>query len=144
MRAIDQYRKSLLHTTRGFWNNNPWFKLKREQQQFYETVLSREADLTKYPPQILQGMWQAYGQMRAARTLAGGAIVTTGILGLGLWVFQQSLSRQKSLLNQSQIELHEKEQALIAAEEKLQKRVISHPLCGWLDGLLAAPWAANV
>jgi hypothetical protein len=68
-------------------------------------------------PQAIQGRWQAYGQMRAAKTTGGFALFTTGIFGLGLWGYQQTLSRERKELDKSKEGLTEREVTLQKQDE---------------------------
>lgn len=63
-----------------------------------------------HSPQALQGMWQAYGQVRAARTQAFGAILTAGVLGGMLSLFQQHLSRQAKANEQLKRKLNKRDE----------------------------------
>jgi DNA-directed RNA polymerase subunit M/transcription elongation factor TFIIS len=90
--------------TKFSWRNSPWSKLKREHQDFYKIALEHKEKLS---PQAIQGMWQAYGQMRAARTIAFGAVVTTGVLGAALWLYQQVLGKKQRDLSKTENELNE-------------------------------------
>lgn len=66
-------------------------------------------------PQEIQGLVQAIGQVRAARIIAMGAIVATGVGGAGLWIFQQVVSQKNK-------ELEQKENELVKAKSDVDKR----------------------
>lgn len=101
----------------------PFFRLKIQRNvDFAEQLLNPKKELS---PQEKQGMWQAYGQMRAARTLARGTVLATGILGTTIWLQQQSLKKQEKTLEKNKIETIKFLQELMKlkqeAEQKNQK-----------------------
>lgn len=81
-------------------------------------LLKEMSSETSTPPQVLQGMWQAYGQMRAARTTARATIIATGILGAGLFAYQQKL---KEKAEEKTKELEEREKDLLKEKQELIK-----------------------
>lgn len=89
-------------------------KVKESGQSTVENFIS---------PQAMQGRWQAYGQMRAARIAGRFALLTTGVLGLGLWGFQQMLSWQKRELDEKTRILEDKEQKFYKREGRFNLRV---------------------
>lgn len=97
------------------------FRLKiRGNDDFADTLLNhREKDTV----QAVQGMWQAYGQMRAARTLARGAVAATGVGGVGLWIYQQTLSQQRKKIEDLQKELDATGLVLIKAYQNTTDRI---------------------
>lgn len=69
----------------------------REDKGIRDALLNHKENCS---PQAVQGMWQAYGQIRAARLTRRGVLCATGIFGTGLYIFQQYLSMQaKELQN---------------------------------------------
>lgn len=70
------------------------------------------------PRPELQGMWQAYGQIRAAKTTGRYAVLATGVAGIGLWGYQQMLSRQKVAIEAERDAVKEKE-ALLGEQKTL-------------------------
>lgn len=82
------------------------------------------------PPQVIQGMWQAYGQMFASRTQSLGqikaartrgwfGIAATGVIGIGLFGYRVALSDQRKKVKAKQSELlREREQFEVLMSEK--------------------------
>lgn len=90
-------------TSKDLWYKKTSFsRLKVEEHDFKKGLCGHKE---RNSPQAIQGMWQAYGQMRAARTLARGTIFAGGIFGCGLWVYQQTLSTQKKNIDSKEDEL---------------------------------------
>lgn len=69
-------------------------------------------------PQVLQGMWQAYGQMRSARTRGQFAVLATGIIGLGLFAYRLFLDEKNKELRENQAKLKQKVEE--AESQKIQ------------------------
>ncbi|GEM_PF-6613491 len=63
-------------------------------------------------PQELQGLWQAYGQVRAAGVTGRFALLATAVAGVGLWGYQQALNRKQQAINRQKEELEAKRGAL--------------------------------
>jgi hypothetical protein len=68
-------------------------------------------------PQAIQGMWQAYGQMRAARTTAGGAILASGLFAGGVFGYNKYMERK---LKDTEKELENTKEKLRSDTEKLE------------------------
>ena len=84
----------------GIWQRytSP-FRVKVDENDFKSLLLNHKEALS---PQALQGKWQAYGQIRAARITACGAVFATGGLGVGLFFYQKSLSKQEKELDKKE------------------------------------------
>lgn len=82
-------------------------------------LLKEMSSETSAPPQVLQGMWQAYGQMRAARTTARGAILATGLAGAGFFLYQKKLNKLESELDAKKAEVEEKNDTLKELENEI-------------------------
>lgn len=74
-----------------WYKRTSFLRVKIEENAFKDILLNHPEASSA---QALQGKWQAYGQMRAARTVARGAVLTTGVLGAILWIYQRYLSKQ--------------------------------------------------
>jgi len=74
---------------------------------------------TKTPPQAIQGMWQAYGYMRAARTRGRFALFATGIIGTGLMLYRFQLSSQEKEIAELQKSNDTRSEELDMVEQKL-------------------------
>lgn len=94
------------------------FRLKMRGSEDFSHILM-ERSLTD-SPQVTQGMWQAYGQMRAARTLARGTIAATGVAGVALWLYQQTLSQQKRTIEEQQKKLDFATRGFLEIDQTLQ------------------------
>ncbi len=68
------------------------FSVKGEISEFSRELSSKRPDLSI---QAYQGVVQAFGQMRAGKITARGAAIATGILGFGLWVYQQQVRQDE-------------------------------------------------
>src|SRR5689334_16191980 len=74
------------------------FRLKVNDHDFKNLLFNHPENKS---PQAIQGKWQAYGQMRAARTLGRFAVFGTGVAGVMLWIYQQNLTSQSRALRKS-------------------------------------------
>ena len=121
----------------NWYKYTSWTRLKINDHDFKELLFNHEH---KNTPQAIQGQWQAYGQMRAARTTGRFAVLTTGIFGLGLWAFQQLVSTQKKELDKQEKEVkkdqdvvaflkleNEKHQEMIQKAEEIIKKIDLFP-----------------
>jgi hypothetical protein len=106
-----------------WYKNSSWTRLKVEENDF-RTILLKHAHQSS--PQAIQGMWQAYGQMRAARTTAKGAIIATGVLGAGLLLYQKLLSRQEKDLKAQKNDLIKREKMVKDREDISQEFFLSY------------------
>lgn len=87
-------------TSQNLWYSlTSWSRIKVEENDFKNILLNHKEASS---PQAIQGKWQAYGQMRAARTTMRGTIISTGVLGVGLFFYQKLLSRQEEELNEKE------------------------------------------
>lgn len=127
-------QRGFMNKIKGFinWMKPKWYnwthsvRIKAHDADFLKDLLLNEESLKlgEKQAQTMQGRWQAYGQMRAARTTGRFAVLTTGVLGFGLWAYQQTLSQQKkeNLLQREEIAEKEKElndkQAKLDSEKK--------------------------
>lgn len=109
---------------------NEEIRLKKMLDEYHSVECkSSQAPATKTPPQAIQGMWQAYGSMHAAKTRGWFGIAATGVIGTGLFLYRLILSDQKKEIKLKQQEnktLEEKnkisEIQLKEKEENLQDR----------------------
>lgn len=92
------------------------FRLKTKGNQDFSELLLTHPESNS--PQAIQGMWQGYGQMRAARILGRSTIVATGLIGVGLWRYQQELKKEKKILEERTIEV-ESLKASLDKEKKI-------------------------
>lgn len=83
---------------------------------------SSEAPATKTPPQAIQGMWQAYGSMHAAKTRGWFGIAATGVIGTELFLYRLILSDQKKEIKLKQQENNALEEKNRISEKKLKKK----------------------
>ena len=81
-----------------WYSSTSWLRVKIEENDFKNMLLNHKEASS---PQAIQGKWQAYGQMRAARTTARGAIIATGVFGVGLFFYQKMLDQQKEEFNEN-------------------------------------------
>jgi hypothetical protein len=89
--------KILIDSTKRIWHKSTsLFRLKLgHEKDFSEILLSHPQ---RESAQAIQGMWQGYGQMRAARIIGRSTIIATGLIGGGLWRYQQILKTEKNEL----------------------------------------------
>lgn len=91
---------------------NEEIRLKKMLDEYHSIECqSAVAPATKTPPQAIQGMWQAYGSIHAAKTRGWFGIAATGVIGTGLFLYRLILSDQKK-------EIKLKQQENKALEEK--------------------------
>jgi PDZ domain-containing secreted protein len=69
-----------------------------------------------------QGAWQAYGQMRAARTLGRYTLLTSGVLGAWLAAYQSTLSKQDEKLADKESQLKKKDKELEEKEIEMARK----------------------
>lgn len=96
-----------------------FFGLKIEGTHFKKILLSPNENLS---PQAIQGMWQAYGQMRAGRTTMLGTIIASGFVAAGLAYYQRSLSEQAEKLKLIQDEIDKNRLELEERKKEVSKR----------------------
>lgn len=72
-------------------------------------------------PQEIQGVVQAIGQVRAARIIAMGAVLATGVGGAALTLYQKIISRQEKELEKVKKDLEEREYEVRSRMELLDK-----------------------
>lgn len=122
-------QRGFMNKIKGFinWMKPKWYnwthsvRIKAHDADFLKDLLLNEESLKlgEKQAQTMQGRWQAYGQMRAARTTGRFAVLTTGVLGFGLWAYQQTLSQQKKENLLQREEIAEKEKELNDKQAKL-------------------------
>lgn len=110
-------------------NNNPWIKNKWYEYTALFRVKVDEHDVKNIllnhkeasSPQALQGKWQAYGQMRAARTLARGSIFATGVIGSITYLYVQSQNKKTIKLKENEAKLKENQAKFKENETKFNE-----------------------
>lgn len=90
----------------------PWSKLNKEQEAFYKSIFEHKEQQS---PQAVQGMWQAYGQMRAAKIIGTATVFSVGFAGVILRFYHQFLSRHEN-------ELLDKKNKILQQEKELKKQ----------------------
>lgn len=70
-------------------------------------------------PQAMQGRWQAYGQIRAARIAGRSAILATGLFGAAMTIYWTTVKDNASKLAD---EVEEKTKIIATKEQELYKR----------------------
>lgn len=109
------------HHTVNRTNNTEWYKhrwyrctsffrLKIDGHDIKNILLNHKEAAS---PQALQGKWQAYGQMRAARTITRSSIFATSVVSAVTAIF---VSNQSS----KTIKLNEREKILLKREETIK------------------------
>lgn len=70
----------------------------------FEKALTKNAK--KLPPELLAAenasRRAAFAQMYAAKTAAQGAVIATGLLGLGIWLWQNQLKEREDTLKEGE------------------------------------------
>ncbi len=115
------------------WKNRTAFcRVKGTEWNIRQSLLRIDHDKMPQSPQEIQGMWQAYGQIRAARVTARGAVIATGFIGTGLWAYQQKvqqgvkeLVKEQETLSEEQGEFAEKRGELVKKQEEQTKEMLS-------------------
>lgn len=80
-----------------------------------------EAPSTKTPPEAIQGMWEAYGTIYAAKTRGWFDIAAAGVIGTGLVLYSLILSDQKKELKIIQEELTRLQEKNKAFEREIKE-----------------------
>lgn len=115
-----EFPKERSNKVKSWWYKaTRWARVKVEDNHFVEQLLNHK---DTYSPQGAQGMWQAYGSIRAARITARGAVFATGIIGGGLWLYQQTLSEQKREVKLAKKKVHEAEKKLEHSKKELDEK----------------------
>ena len=60
----------------------------------YEVAMEKMKDVSKDSPNAAQGLWQAIGQIRAAKITGLYTVAATGVLGAGLASYERYLSKR--------------------------------------------------
>lgn len=97
------------------------FRLKIQYNEDFAKQLRRNPS-AELSPQEKQGMWQAFGQMRAARTLARGTVLATGILGTAVWLQQRALKEKEKKLEKDTVELNKAIVEALKIQDEQDKR----------------------
>jgi hypothetical protein len=107
--------------------NRPLFKIHEKDSeliQLYNKASEHSFSDSPVPvlpsassPQAIQGMWQAYGQMRAARITAGGAIVASGVFAGSVFSYNKYMENN---LKDTKEELNNTKEELINTKEQLE------------------------
>lgn len=100
-----------------------------KQQELHPGNATGQTDVSTgrlISPQAMQGRWQAYGQIRAARITGRCAVLATGVVGTGLWLYQQKISGQaRQLIKQSE-QLSSQAEQLKENQKELKKGEVQY------------------